>query len=77
MWAMFRKAPLGIKWGLVEMKGRGMSPDPNRHFKKEHWPDELYKDWEPKEKDLGVIRERIQQKISQKPNWYRWTKKIE
>ena len=59
---------------IFEMKKRGMSPNPNRIFKEAQWPKEFYKDWEPKESDLKVIRERIEQKIKQKPNWYRWTK---
>jgi len=34
----------------------------------------LYNDWSPTTKDLEIIRERITQRINQKPNWYRWTK---
>ena len=60
---------------IKEMKNRGMKPDPKRLFKKEQWPDELYNDWEPNEEDIAVIRCRINQKILQKPEWYRWTKK--
>ena len=52
-----------------------MNPNLERQFKKEQWPNELYQDWHPKEKDFQLIRERIKQKINQKPNWYRWTKK--
>ncbi len=59
---------------VEEMKRRGMKPDPSRHFKKEQWPDYLYCDWHPKERDIRVIKERIQQKINLKPDWYRWTK---
>mgnify|MGYP001292225793 CR=1 FL=1 len=61
---------------IREMQDRGMNPDPKRKFKKEQWPNELYKDWEPKDKDIQAIRERIEEKISQKPNWYRWTNTI-
>ncbi len=60
---------------VEEMKRRGMNPNPSRRFKKEQWPDELYKDWKPKTRDILVIKERIQEKINQKPNWYRWTQK--
>ena len=60
---------------IKEMKNRGMKPDPKRLFKKEQWPDELYNDWQPNEEDIAVIRCRINQKILQKPEWYRWTKK--
>ncbi|KGG36062.1 Pyrimidine dimer DNA glycosylase [Prochlorococcus sp. MIT 0703] len=51
-----------------------MHPNPERQFKKEQWPSDLYKDWEPKAKDIELIRERIKEKINQKPTWYRWTK---
>ena len=59
---------------IDEMKSRGMAPNPERKFKKEQWPIELYQDCEPKEKDIELIRKRIQEKINQKPTWYRWTK---
>ena len=55
------------------MKSRGMSPDPDRIFKREQWPDDLFQDWSPTDRDLLIIRERIKVKIQQKPNWYRWS----
>jgi len=58
---------------ITEMKRRGMKPDPTRKFKTEQWPNELYKDWTPKDQDITIIRERIQQRINQKPYWYRWS----
>ena len=61
---------------IDEMKRRGMNPDPDRKFKKEQWPNELFNDWQPNESDIRIIRERIFQKINQKPSWYRWTKKL-
>ncbi|WP_320667025.1 pyrimidine dimer DNA glycosylase/endonuclease V [Prochlorococcus sp. MIT 1307] len=60
---------------IAEMKRRGMSPNPARKFKKEQWPYELYQDWEPKAKDIELIRIRINEKLTQKPKWYRWTNK--
>ncbi len=60
---------------IEEMQGRGMSPNPKRQFKKDQWPNELYQDWEPKEKDFQLIRKRIEEKIKQKPAWYRWSNK--
>ena len=58
---------------IKEMKNRGMRPDPLRKFKREQWPDELFNDWTPSANDLEIIRERIQIRIKQKPNWYRWS----
>ena len=58
---------------INEMKRRGMNPDPKRIFKKSQWPNQLYNDWKPKNKDLKIIRERIEEKISLKPNWYRFS----
>ena len=52
-----------------------MKPDPMRKFRVEQWPNHLYQDWEPNEKDIQLIRERIRIKINQKPTWYRWTNK--
>ena len=56
------------------MKRRGMNPDPKRKFKREQWPDHLYNDWQPNNKDLYIIKERIKDKIDQKPDCYRWSK---
>ncbi|WP_320677335.1 pyrimidine dimer DNA glycosylase/endonuclease V [Prochlorococcus sp. MIT 1300] len=59
---------------IKEMQLRGMKTDPNRKFKRDQWPNELYNDWAPNAKDLRIIRERIKLKIDQKPEWYRWSK---
>lgn len=60
--------------GLVnEMKRRGMKPDPTRAFKVHQWPDDLYRDWSPSEKELEIVRQRIQERIDQKPDWYRYS----
>jgi len=61
---------------IDEMKSRGMNPNPERQFKIKQWPEELYKDWKPTEKDMQVIRKRIKEKINEKPSFYRWTKKL-
>ena len=50
---------------------RGFSPAPDRGFKVEQWPVEYYKDWTPTPRDEQVIRTRIEERIKQKPNWYR------
>ena len=61
---------------IHEMRKRGMDPDPLRTFKVEQWPEELWKDWQPTRRDLRVIRSRIQQRIDEKPGWYRWSNEV-
>ena len=58
---------------VKEMRLRGMKPDSERVFKREQWPDELWKDWMPKVEDYKIIRKRIEEKIAMKPDWYRTT----
>ena len=58
---------------VEEMKRRGMKPDPKRKFKRDQWPDDLYNDWDPNDQELQIVRERIQQRLDEKPDWYRWT----
>ncbi len=57
---------------IVEMKKRGMVPDPTRLFKHWQWPDDLYGDWEATEADQQIVRERIALRISDKPEWYKY-----
>ena len=57
----------------IEMKARGMTPDVTRVFKREQWPDELWNDWTPSLEDYKLIRQRIEDRINMKPNWYRKT----
>ena len=57
----------------IEMKARGMNPDDTRVFKREQWPDELWNDWTPSLEDYKLIRQRIEDRINMKPNWYRKT----
>jgi deoxyribonuclease (pyrimidine dimer) len=56
-----------------EMKARGMNPDPSRKFPKEGYPKELFNDWTPTVVEQDIARERINKRISEKPNWYRKT----
>ena len=58
---------------VQEMKKRGFYVDQTRKFPKEIFPAELYNDWIPSADDQKIIRERISEKIQQKPNWYRKT----
>lgn len=60
---------------VAEMKRRGNTPDPERKFKRDEWPDEYYGDWEPTEESREIIRERIALRISQRPGWYRYNGK--
>ena len=62
---------------VAEMKARGMNPDPERKFKREQWPDELYGDWTPTPDEHLIVRQRIQERIDMKPDWYRWTKPVD
>ena len=59
---------------VKEMLKRDMNPDPNRKFKIEQWPKELFNDWRPKKEDYKIIRKRIDEKIAMKPDWYRFSK---
>ena len=59
------------------MKRRGFEPDVERVFSKQIFIDnDLYNDWSPSLEDYKVIRQRIQQKIEMKPEWYRKTEHI-
>ena len=58
------------------MKLRGFNPDPNRKFPKHVFPRHLYNDWMPSLNEQKIIRERIEEKIAMKPDWYRKTVKI-
>ena len=59
---------------IDEMKRRGFQPDKSRVFPTKVFKDNgLYNDWTPTIEDYKIIRERIQQKIDMKPNWYRKT----
>ena len=62
---------------IAEMKARGMNPDPERKFKRDQWPDELYGDWTPTPDEQLIVRQRIQERIDMKPDWYRWTKTVD
>ena len=53
-----------------EMRKRGFNP--TNEFPVDVWPEHLYNDWMPSEADKDIVRERIQLRISQKPNWYRY-----
>ena len=54
----------------AELIARGFAPMNN--FEREKWPDHLYHDWQPSERDKNIVRERIALRLSQRPNWYRY-----
>ena len=53
----------------IEMRRRGF--EPKHKFPIEKWPGELYGYWRPTEEDKNVVRERIAQRISERPGWYK------
>jgi len=57
----------------VEMKMRGMNPDPSRVFKLWQWPPDLYGSYIPTEEAMNIVRQRIIERISLKPQWYRYS----
>ena len=59
---------------VEEMKFRGFNPDPERRFPKEVFPSELYNDWMPSFEEQKIVKQRIEEKIKMRPNWYRHTK---
>ena len=59
---------------IREMKRRGFSPSNDRPFPFSIFADnDLYNDWIPLVEDYKIIRQRIAERISAKPNWYRKT----
>ena len=58
-----------------ELKFRGYNLDGTRVFKREQWPDHLYNLWTPTVSEMNIARARIRYRISQKPEFYTWTKR--
>tara|TARA_Y100000590_G_C15249308_1_gene836895 strand:+ start:230 stop:688 length:459 start_codon:yes stop_codon:yes gene_type:complete len=54
-----------------ELIKRGFKLDASRKFKVTQFPAEYYNDWEPTKADQEIIRQRIEERIQQKPEWYR------
>jgi deoxyribonuclease (pyrimidine dimer) len=62
---------------VTEMKLRGFNPDSSRVFPTKIFKDNnLYNDWTPTIEDQKLIRQRIQERINSKPDWYRKTRRI-
>ena len=59
---------------IKEMRRRGFEPDKSRVFPTKVFVDNgLYNDWMPSLEDYKIIRQRIEEKIAMKPDWYRKT----
>ena len=57
---------------IEEMQKRGYNRDPQRKFPIEVFiKNNLYHDWVPDINDYKIIRQRIEEKIKQKPKWYK------
>jgi deoxyribonuclease (pyrimidine dimer) len=54
-----------------ELIKRDFNLDPTRKFKVTQFPTKYYNDWEPMSEDQEIIRQRIEERIKQKPEWYR------
>lgn len=58
---------------IIELRKRGFDLDPSRFFPIDVFANGYFNDWIPNSDDLVCIRERIKERISQKPHWYRKT----
>ena len=54
-----------------ELKKRKFNLDDTRIFNGHKFPLEYYNDWEPTKEDQAIVLERIEERIQQKPEWYR------
>jgi deoxyribonuclease (pyrimidine dimer) len=54
-----------------ELKKRNFKLDKSRQFKISQFPEDYYNDWKPSTEDEKIIRKRIEERILQKPEWYR------
>ena len=59
---------------IKEMQLRGFQPNLDRKFPKKIFiENNLYNDWQPTIEDFKIIRNRINNKLRQKPGWYKKT----
>lgn len=56
---------------IVEMRIRGFTPH-HTEIDTTVWPTGFFNDWEPSERDCNIVRQRIAERIAQKPSWYRY-----
>lgn len=57
---------------IVEMKARGMQPDPSRVLNFDGIPQHCFGDWTPAADEQKIVIERIAMRLRQKPTWYRY-----
>lgn len=61
---------------IVEMKRRGMNPDPGRTLALEELPDECFNDWSPDPSEQMIVAERIGIRLMQRAGWYRYNGQV-
>ena len=54
-----------------ELTKRNFKLDKSRLFKVTQFPTEYYNDWEPTKEDQAIVWQRIEERIQEKPEWYR------
>jgi len=54
-----------------ELKNRKFNLDDTRIFNNHKFPIEYYNDWVPTKEDQAIVWQRIEERILQKPKWYR------
>ena len=59
---------------INEMRIRGFTPN-HINIDISVWPPEFFNDWEPSERDCNIVRQRIAERVAQKPSWYRYYSK--
>ena len=61
------------RYGILrqELINRGYNPQ-YEELDVTAWKTGFYNDWNPTERDMNIIRERIKEKVALKPNWYRY-----
>ena len=60
---------------LKEMRARGFEPQYDT-IDVSCWPVGFFNDWQPSERDMNIVRERIALRISSRPKWYRYYGKV-
>jgi deoxyribonuclease (pyrimidine dimer) len=54
-----------------ELTKRNFKLDKSRLFKTKQFPTDYYNDWKPTKEDQAIVWQRIEERIQQKPEWYR------